>query len=198
MKATNVVRFAFHAVAVGAKLIDLIRYKTKPMIILPAQPGSRKICRTHCVRFHLMTRARETCQPTPCLLTRRKINRMVSSPQCDNPGDSVKRLQFVLHENRQSRKGGTYAVCSAHPAVIEAAIRQSIADESLLHVESTSSQVNQFGGYTSMAPSQFADWIHSSAKNAGLAEDPILLGGDHLGLFPWRLCGRRPQASGIS
>ena len=67
MKATNVVRFAFHAVAVGAKLIDLIRYKTKPMIILPAQPGSRKICRTHCVRFHLMTRARENV-PTDTVL----------------------------------------------------------------------------------------------------------------------------------
>lgn len=111
---------------------------------------------------------------------------MASSPQRDNPGDSVQRLQFVLRENRQSGKGGTYAVCSAHPAVIEAAIQQSIADESLLHVESTSSQVNQFGGYTSMAPSQFADWIQSAAKNAGLAEDHILLGGDHLGPFPWR------------
>lgn len=111
---------------------------------------------------------------------------MASSRQRDNPRDSVKRLQFVFRENRQSGKGGTYAVCSAHPAVIEAAIQQSIADESLLHVESTSSQVNQFGGYTSMKPSQFADWIHFSAKNAGLAEDRILLGGDHLGPFPWR------------
>src|SRR5215469_17969713 len=111
---------------------------------------------------------------------------MASSPKRDNPGDSVNRLQFVLRENRQSGEGGTYAVCSAHRAVIQAAIQQSIADESLLHVESTSSQVNQFGGYTSMAPGQFADWIRSSAKKAGLAEDRILLGGDHLGPFPWR------------
>jgi D-tagatose-1,6-bisphosphate aldolase subunit GatZ/KbaZ len=111
---------------------------------------------------------------------------MASSPQRDNPGDSVKRLQFVLRENRQSGEGGTYAVCSAHPAVIEAAIHQSIADESLLHVESTSSQVNQFGGYTSMAPGQFADWIYSSARSAGLPSHRILLGGDHLGPFPWR------------
>jgi len=111
---------------------------------------------------------------------------MASSPKRDNPGDAVHRLQFVLRENRRSGKGGTYAVCSAHGAVIQAAIQQSIADESLLHVESTSSQVNQFGGYTSMAPGQFADWIRSSAKKAGLAEDRILLGGDHLGPFPWR------------
>ena len=111
---------------------------------------------------------------------------MASSHKRDSPGDSVKRLQRVLRENRSSGKGGTYAVCSAHRAVIQTAIQQSIADDSLLHIESTSSQVNQFGGYTSTAPSQFADWIHSSAKNAGLAEDRILLGGDHLGPFPWR------------
>ena len=98
----------------------------------------------------------------------------------------MKQLQFLLSENRQSGRGGTYAVCSAHPAVIQAAIRQALSDESLLHVESTSSQVNQFGGYTGLTPRQFADWIYSCAKNAGLPADRILLGGDHLGPFPWR------------
>jgi D-tagatose-1,6-bisphosphate aldolase subunit GatZ/KbaZ len=111
---------------------------------------------------------------------------MKNSPQHDNSGGSIARLQYVLRENRQSGKTGTYAVCSAHPAVIDAAVQQSLADESLLHVESTSSQVNQFGGYTNLNPSQFADWIYSSAKKAGLPADCILLGGDHLGPFPWR------------
>ena len=100
--------------------------------------------------------------------------------------DAATRLQKVLRGNRQSRKGGTYAVCSAHPAVIEAAIRQSIEDGSLMHVESTSSQVNQFGGYTGSTPAQFAKRIHSAAKSAGLPADRVLLGGDHLGPFPWR------------
>lgn len=95
-------------------------------------------------------------------------------------------LQKTLLDNRKSSKGGTYAVCSAHPAVIEAAIRQSKANGSLLHVESTSSQVNQFGGYTGVTPCQFAQWIHSAAKNAGLSAEQVLLGGDHLGPFPWR------------
>ena len=96
------------------------------------------------------------------------------------------RLQKILRENRKSGKGGTYAVCSVHPAVIDAAIQQSKADGSLLHIESTSSQVNQFGGYTGVTPAQFAEWIHSAARNAGLAADRVLLGGDHLGPFPWR------------
>src|SRR5215467_872701 len=81
------------------------------------------------------------------------------------------RLQKILRENRKSGKGGTYAVCSAHPAVIDAAIQQSKADGSLLHIESTSSQVNQFGGYTGVTPAQFAEWIHSAARNAGLAAE---------------------------
>jgi D-tagatose-1,6-bisphosphate aldolase subunit GatZ/KbaZ len=100
--------------------------------------------------------------------------------------EAASRLQEILRGNRRSAKGGTYAVCSAHPAVIEAAVRQSKADRSLLHIESTSSQVNQFGGYTGVTPAQFREWILSVAKNAGLAAEQILLGGDHLGPFPWR------------
>jgi len=95
-------------------------------------------------------------------------------------------LREVLRGNRESGKGGTYAVCSGHWAVIEAAIRQSSNDGSILHVESTSSQVNQFGGYTGSRPSQFAQQIRSVAQNAGLPASRILLGGDHLGPFPWR------------
>lgn len=100
--------------------------------------------------------------------------------------DAVARLQKMLRGNGQSGKGGTYAVCSTHPSVVEAAIQQSVADGSLLHIESTSSQVNQFGGYTSSTPSQFAHWIRSAAKNAGLPAERVLLGADHLGPFPWR------------
>jgi D-tagatose-1,6-bisphosphate aldolase subunit GatZ/KbaZ len=100
--------------------------------------------------------------------------------------DSSTRLRDVLHRNRVSRKGGAYAVCSAHPQVIGAAIQQSIEDGSVLHVESTSSQVNQFGGYTGQTPRQFAHYVRSAAQTAGLPAERVLLGGDHLGPFPWR------------
>jgi len=96
------------------------------------------------------------------------------------------RLQDVLLRNRKANKGGDYAVCSAHPKVIEAAIEQSIQDGSVLHVESTSSQVNQFGGYTGQTPAQFALYVRSAAERAGLSAENVLLGGDHLGPFPWR------------
>jgi D-tagatose-1,6-bisphosphate aldolase subunit GatZ/KbaZ len=79
-----------------------------------------------------------------------------------------------------------YAVCSAHPSVIAAAIQQAIEGGAVLLVESTSSQVNQFGGYTGQTPDQFAKFVHSAAARAGLPSERVLLGGDHLGPYPWR------------
>jgi D-tagatose-1,6-bisphosphate aldolase subunit GatZ/KbaZ len=95
-------------------------------------------------------------------------------------------LQDLVNRNRASGEGGIYAVCSAHPWVIDAAIHQAMEDDSLLLVESTSSQVNQLGGYTGQTPAQFADFVHSAARRMGLPKNRILLGGDHLGPFPWR------------
>ncbi len=90
-------------------------------------------------------------------------------------------LQELLIHNRLSGKGGVYAVCSAHPWVIDAAIQQAMENGSFLHLESTSSQVNQLGGYSGQTPSQFADFVHAAARRMGLPQDQILLGGDHLG-----------------
>lgn len=100
--------------------------------------------------------------------------------------DSSTQLRELLRSNRLSGNGGIFAVCSAHPAVIEAALQQSLEDGSLLLVESTSSQVNQFGGYTGLTPGQFAEFVHSAANSAGLPAERVLLGGDHIGPFPWR------------
>jgi len=100
--------------------------------------------------------------------------------------DAWGQFHDVLRRNWQSGNGGVYAVCSAHPQVIDAAIRQSIEDNSVLLVESTSSQVNQLGGYTGQTPQRFAHFVKSAAHRAGLSAERVLLGGDHLGPFPWR------------
>jgi D-tagatose-1,6-bisphosphate aldolase subunit GatZ/KbaZ len=96
------------------------------------------------------------------------------------------RLQEIIRRNRASRAVGAYAVCSAHPDVITAAAREAKQQESVLHVESTSSQVNQFGGYTGQNPEQFAKFVHAAAHEAGISKQRVLIGGDHLGPFPWR------------
>ncbi len=96
------------------------------------------------------------------------------------------RLREIVRRNRCGEKVGAYAVCSAHPSVIAAAVQQAVEDESVLHVESTSSQVNQSGGYTGKTPSQFAEFVYSAAHHGGLSRERVLLGGDHLGPYPWR------------
>jgi D-tagatose-1,6-bisphosphate aldolase subunit GatZ/KbaZ len=96
------------------------------------------------------------------------------------------RLQDIIRRNRSPQTVGVYAVCSAHPQVIVAAAHEARDNQSLMHVESTSSQVNQFGGYTGQNPEQFAAFVRAVARDTGLSDRRILLGGDHLGPFPWR------------
>jgi D-tagatose-1,6-bisphosphate aldolase subunit GatZ/KbaZ len=102
------------------------------------------------------------------------------------PKNASERLQQIVRGNRRGERVGVYAVCSAHPSVIAAAVQQAVDDESVLHIESTSSQVNQLGGYTGQTPDQFASIVRSAAQHAGLPRDRVLLGGDHLGPYPWR------------
>jgi D-tagatose-1,6-bisphosphate aldolase subunit GatZ/KbaZ len=95
-------------------------------------------------------------------------------------------LRDIIVDNRAGKRRGSYAVCSAHPWVIDAAVQRALETSSLLHVESTASQVNQFGGYSGKTPREFAAHIHTAARSAGLAPDQVVLGGDHIGPFPWR------------
>ncbi len=103
-----------------------------------------------------------------------------------NQRNSSSNVQDVILRNRASGNGGVYAVCSAHPWVIDAAIQQARENDAGLHIESTSSQVNQLGGYTGQTPAQFAAFVHSSAQRMAFPAERILLGGDHLGPFPWK------------
>jgi D-tagatose-1,6-bisphosphate aldolase subunit GatZ/KbaZ len=95
-------------------------------------------------------------------------------------------LQQHLARQRQGIAAGIYSVCSAHPWVIRAAAEQAAVDNSLLLVEATSNQVNQFGGYTGMRPAEFRDFVLGYVKAAGVEPEKLILGGDHLGPNPWR------------
>jgi D-tagatose-1,6-bisphosphate aldolase subunit GatZ/KbaZ len=114
------------------------------------------------------------------------VKRILSSRIYNAKAMDERPLRSVVQRNRGGGTAGSYAVCSAHPAVIDAAIQQALEDGTCLHVESTSSQVNQFGGYTGMTPQQFADSIGVAAASAGLPAGRVLLGADHLGPFAWR------------
>jgi D-tagatose-1,6-bisphosphate aldolase subunit GatZ/KbaZ len=81
---------------------------------------------------------------------------------------------------------GIYSICSAHPWVLGAAMRQALDDGTPLLVESTSNQVDQFGGYTGMTPADFVHFVHLIADRVGLPRTRLILGGDHLGPNAWR------------
>jgi D-tagatose-1,6-bisphosphate aldolase subunit GatZ/KbaZ len=81
---------------------------------------------------------------------------------------------------------GIYSICSAHPWVLAAAIEQAREDGTPLLVESTSNQVDQFGGYTGMKPADFVRFVHGIADDTGFPREHLILGGDHLGPNAWR------------
>lgn len=117
-------------------------------------------------------------------MTRRSSNAMRA--QGSEPQPAGSRLRDIIRRNRSPEPVGVYAVCSAHPQVIAAAVQEAHENQSVSHVESTANQVNQFGGYTGQSPEQFASFVRAVARQAGLADRQVLLGGDHLGPFPWR------------
>jgi D-tagatose-1,6-bisphosphate aldolase subunit GatZ/KbaZ len=81
---------------------------------------------------------------------------------------------------------GIYSICSANRFVLEAGMLQAARDNSLLLIESTSNQVNQFGGYTGQTPAEFAKSVREIASVMGFPQKRIILGGDHLGPHVWR------------
>ncbi|HPE74903.1 MAG TPA: class II D-tagatose-bisphosphate aldolase, non-catalytic subunit [Draconibacterium sp.] len=100
--------------------------------------------------------------------------------------DAIKIFLDILDENRKGNAKGVYSVCSANSEVLEACIKQAKADGSILLVESTSNQVDQFGGYTGMKPVDFVNFVHTLAQKNNFPKEMVLLGGDHLGPNAWQ------------
>ncbi|MFT4148889.1 MAG: class II D-tagatose-bisphosphate aldolase, non-catalytic subunit [Paracoccaceae bacterium] len=86
-----------------------------------------------------------------------------------------------------SRPGrGITSVCSAHPLVLRAALRQAAATGEPVLIEATCNQVNHQGGYTGMRPADFAALVRRLAVEERCPDRLLILGGDHLGPNPWR------------
>lgn len=96
--------------------------------------------------------------------------------------------EMILAQKKGEAKG-LVSVCSAHPWVLRAVMRQ----HSPFLIEATCNQVNQFGGYTGMKPKDFAGFVERFVPRERAAPGwllpnagGILLGGDHLGPSVWR------------
>ena len=107
----------------------------------------------------------------------------------------VERLRDLLAANRRGERAGVTSICSAERFVLEAAAARRARGGGLLCVESTANQVNQDGGYTGMTPAAFRDYVEELTAAAGLPASRLVIGGDHLGPYPWR---DRPAAAAMA
>ncbi|WP_342323436.1 tagatose-bisphosphate aldolase subunit KbaZ [Kosakonia sp. BYX6] len=98
----------------------------------------------------------------------------------------MKHLTALIKHHKEGDRKGIYAVCSAHPLVLEAAIRFAATHQHPLLIEATSNQVDQFGGYTGMTPAQFHAFVCQLADKLGFPRSQLILGGDHLGPNRWQ------------
>ncbi|MCB0284713.1 MAG: class II D-tagatose-bisphosphate aldolase, non-catalytic subunit, partial [Calditrichaeota bacterium] len=95
-------------------------------------------------------------------------------------------LQKLIYHHKNNPNIGIYSVCSANPFVIDAAVSFAKKENSYLIIESTSNQVDQYGGYTGMKPKDFQSFVFNSADKLNLPLQKLILGGDHLGPNVWQ------------
>ncbi|WP_312947939.1 tagatose-bisphosphate aldolase subunit GatZ [Superficieibacter sp.] len=95
-------------------------------------------------------------------------------------------MKEIISDHKAGEHTGICSVCSAHPLVIEAALRFDLPGQHKVLIEATSNQVNQFGGYTGMQPADFRDFVYKIADDVGFPHERIILGGDHLGPNCWQ------------
>ncbi|UNK47928.1 D-tagatose-bisphosphate aldolase, class II, non-catalytic subunit [Lysobacter sp. S4-A87] len=101
-------------------------------------------------------------------------------PAADSP------IATLLAAHRRGEHVGIYSVCCSHEQVLLAAMQVALRYDTLLLIEATSNQVDQFGGYTGMTPPQFRDYALRLAHAQGFPVERLVLGGDHLGPNAWQ------------
>jgi D-tagatose-1,6-bisphosphate aldolase subunit GatZ/KbaZ len=92
-------------------------------------------------------------------------------------------LDEIVSAQKRGEARGIPSICSAHPWVLQAAMRQ---DVDVLLIEATCNQVNQFGGYTGMTPAAFLRYVRGIAEENDFPFENVILGGDHLGPGVWK------------
>jgi D-tagatose-1,6-bisphosphate aldolase subunit GatZ/KbaZ len=104
----------------------------------------------------------------------------MTTRRCEHP------LAELVEAQKAGRAVGAYSICSANRYVLEAAMLEAQAGGGDALIESTSNQVDQFGGYSGMRPADFVAWVREAARGIGFPAERVILGGDHLGPNPWQ------------
>ncbi len=92
----------------------------------------------------------------------------------------------VISGHKSGKAVGITSICSANYYVIKAAIQYAKKNNQTLLIESTSNQVDQFGGYTGLTPAKFKRSVLKLASSLNYPEGNVILGGDHLGPNRWQ------------
>ncbi len=90
-------------------------------------------------------------------------------------------MKEMVRLQKMGESVGIYSACTGNSLVLEACMRHAVKTKTVLLIEATANQVDQYGGYTGMKPQDFMDMIHKLSDKTGLGMDRIILGGDHLG-----------------
>lgn len=96
-------------------------------------------------------------------------------------------MRSILKKRTQGLKFvGVPSFCTANDLVIEACLKQAARFDDCVLLEATANQVNQYGGYTGMKPTDYRDFVYKIADRVGFPREKIILGGDHLGPLTWQ------------
>ncbi|WP_242111820.1 D-tagatose-bisphosphate aldolase, class II, non-catalytic subunit [Luteimonas aquatica] len=104
-------------------------------------------------------------------------------------------LQSLVAAHRRGAPVGLYSVCCSHEQVLLAAMQVARRHDTVLLIEATSNQVDQFGGYTGMTPAQFRAFVLELARAQDFPAERLVLGGDHLGPNAWQ---KQPAAEAMA
>jgi D-tagatose-1,6-bisphosphate aldolase subunit GatZ/KbaZ len=100
--------------------------------------------------------------------------------------ESAYYLDEILKAQKRGKLRGIASICSAHPMVLKAVFQHAQKHQTVVLIESTCNQVNQFGGYTGMTPFDFMAYIGAMVNRLGFPPERLILGGDHLGPSVWQ------------
>ena len=90
-------------------------------------------------------------------------------------------LKHVVRLQKEGKQVGIYSACTSSEIVLRACMERAKETSSVLLIEATANQVDQYGGYTGMKPADFMKFIQCLAGEEGIPMRQIILGGDHLG-----------------
>ena len=95
-------------------------------------------------------------------------------------------LKKIVSRNKSGTPKALPSFCTANDHVLNAIVSFTSKQKLPVLIEATCNQVNQFGGYTGMKPSDFAAKIYSKLEEQRMPRQSLILGGDHLGPNPWK------------